>query len=231
MVNDKQIKRKYSKMAKEYDAKRFGTLSGRIIDKKQKSVLIKFLKDIPQTAKILEVGCGSGRFLEFLEKMGYKNVYGIDSSKEMLEIAGKKTKATLKIGNVYKIPYGNNSFDVVFSVHVLMHIQKPKKMIEEMIRVSKNIVIFDITNKQSLSFAISKICKGYKPKFYSVKNIKEMTPDQKDIIYKPTYMFPMKGHLSLAYYAIAWVFEKIAFVLQLGKFASQLFIKIKKNSF
>ncbi len=229
MNSDEKIKKKYSDLAEDYDKRRFNSFGGRLIDSKQKKVLLKFLKDTPKTAKILEVGCGSGRFLEFLGKEGYKNIYGIDTSKEMLSIAEKKSNAVLKIGNVYKIPYKKNEFDVVFSVHVLMHIQNPKKMISEMLRVSKKSVIVDITNKNSLSFVLSKIVRGYKPKFYSLKIIREIAKGY-DMRFKPTYMFPMKGNLPFFYYPIALLLGRIAFILQLGRFASQLFIEIKKTS-
>ena len=51
----------------------------------------KFLPFLPikKTSKILDVACGAGHFLYFLKKEGYTDVYGIDLSKEQLEIAKK----------------------------------------------------------------------------------------------------------------------------------------------
>lgn len=229
MRDDKETKKKYSKMAESYDKSRFSSFGGKLLDKKQKNVLLKFLKDIPINAKILEIGCGSGRFLEFLESKGYKNIYGMDSSKEMLDVARKKTKAKLEIGDVYRMPYKSKSMDVVFSVHVLMHVKNPKKMISEMLRVSKNTIIVDITNKNSFSFIISKIIRGYKPKFFSLKEIKKLIPKEYNIKIKPTYMFPIRGKLNVIYYAFSIFFEKLAFLLSLGRFASQLFLKVTKE--
>ncbi len=229
MISDKEVKKKYSGIASEYDKSRFGTLGGRILSSKQQKVLLRYLRDISKNAKILEVGCGSGRFLEFLEKKRYKNLYGIDSSNEMISIAKKRTKAKIMTGNAYKIPFANDSFDVVFSVHLLMHLSKPKKALDEMLRVAKDKVIIDMSNKQSISYLISKILKGYKPRFSSISEIKGMIPRGYITKYKPTYMFPMQGNLSPVYYFFALIFEKIAFLLQLKRFASQIFIEISKQ--
>src|SRR3989344_4387966 len=122
MISDKEVKKKYSRIAEEYDKTRFGDLGGKILSSKQQKVLLKYIKDVNKNAKILEVGCGSGRFLELLEKEGYRNIYGIDSSKEMIRIAEGKSKSKIKIGDAYHLPFKKNSFDVVFSVHVLMHL-------------------------------------------------------------------------------------------------------------
>ena len=229
MTSDKEVKKRYSRIAVEYDKTRFGDLGGKILSSKQQKVLLKYLEDMPKNAKILEVGCGSGRFLEFLEKKGYKNLYGIDSSKEMLMIAKTKTRAKLIKGDAYKLPFSKNSFDVIFSVHVLMHISNPKRALNEMLRVAKNKIIFDITNKNSVSYVLSKIWKGYKPRFSSIKDIRKMIPAYYPIRFKPTYMFPIKGYFSPVYYALILPAEKLAYLLQLKRFASQLFIEVKKS--
>ena len=43
-----------------------------------------FLKKIPKSSKILEVGCNIGNQLKCLYKMGYKNLYGVDVQKRCI---------------------------------------------------------------------------------------------------------------------------------------------------
>jgi len=43
-----------------------------------------------KTAKILDVGCGTGFVAEELRQKGYTNIFGIDASEEMIEIARRK---------------------------------------------------------------------------------------------------------------------------------------------
>src|SRR5262249_16540690 len=47
-------------------------------------------------AKILDIGCGYGPFLYFLQKEGYRNICGVDISPEQVEAARQ-----LGIDNVY----------------------------------------------------------------------------------------------------------------------------------
>ncbi|NEQ40119.1 MAG: methyltransferase domain-containing protein [Okeania sp. SIO3I5] len=51
---------------------------------------INILKNnLPQDGSIIDVGCASGNTLLYLYKQGFKNLFGIDSSPEMLKVAGK----------------------------------------------------------------------------------------------------------------------------------------------
>ncbi|MEM1170664.1 MAG: methyltransferase domain-containing protein [Cyanobacteria bacterium P01_H01_bin.35] len=49
---------------------------------------INILKDnVPKDGYIIDVGCASGNTLFYLYKQGFKNLFGIDSSPEMLKVA------------------------------------------------------------------------------------------------------------------------------------------------
>ncbi|NES06026.1 MAG: methyltransferase domain-containing protein [Okeania sp. SIO2F4] len=51
---------------------------------------INILKDnIPKDGYIIDVGCASGNTLLYLSKQGFKNLFGIDYSQEMLKVASK----------------------------------------------------------------------------------------------------------------------------------------------
>ena len=51
---------------------------------------INILKDnVPKDGYIIDVGCASGNTLLYLYKQGFKNLFGIDSSPEMLKVADK----------------------------------------------------------------------------------------------------------------------------------------------
>lgn len=54
-------------------------------------LMIDFLKSLlDKKAKILDAGCGTGGTIKFLQKAGFKNVIGIDSSSEALRFCLKK---------------------------------------------------------------------------------------------------------------------------------------------
>ncbi|NET29258.1 methyltransferase domain-containing protein [Okeania sp. SIO1I7] len=51
---------------------------------------INILKDnVTKDGYIIDVGCASGNTLLYLYKQGFKNLFGIDYSQEMLKVAGK----------------------------------------------------------------------------------------------------------------------------------------------
>ena len=99
-----------------------------------------FLYNLPKKIKILELGCNIGSQLRCLYKMGYKNLNGIEIQHHCL----KKLKKNFNFVNgiqstIFKLPFNNNSFDLVFTNNVLIHIP-PKKIhivLKEMYRVSK----------------------------------------------------------------------------------------------
>ncbi len=84
-----------------------------------------------QDDKILDVGCGSGRFLTHFPKA---NTIGVDFSLNMVKEA-KKTGVALVCGDAEHLPFKDNSFDIVHSAG-LMGVFRSKKIIDEMVRVT-----------------------------------------------------------------------------------------------
>jgi ubiquinone/menaquinone biosynthesis C-methylase UbiE len=89
--------------------------------------------------KILDAGCGSGRYSIQLAKKGAE-VHGIDISKGMLRAArknGKRLGIKYQIASMLRIPYSDNVFDVVISNLAIDHVNDYKKALSEMLRVCK----------------------------------------------------------------------------------------------
>jgi ubiquinone/menaquinone biosynthesis C-methylase UbiE len=88
-----------------------------------KLALIKYFNNISKDSKILEFGCGLGQNIFLL-----KNSVGYDISEFALDFCRKKgINAT---NDLKKIP--DNSFDIVFSAHVLEHLENPFHTLKEM---------------------------------------------------------------------------------------------------
>ena len=89
--------------------------------------------------KILDAGCGSGRYSIQLAKKGAE-VHGIDISKGMLKVARKRSRRwgiKYQIASMLRIPYENNTFDVVISNLAIDHVKNYKRALSEMLRVCK----------------------------------------------------------------------------------------------
>jgi ubiquinone/menaquinone biosynthesis C-methylase UbiE len=108
-----------------------------------RDILLQF---VPKNAKILEAGCGTGLSGKLQYEAGYKNMHGLDISKEMLAIAkAKGVYQSLKQGNLLEpLPYSDASFDAVECVAVLTHILDANYVLRQFHRVIKpgGLIIF-----------------------------------------------------------------------------------------
>jgi len=98
--------------------------------------------------KILDIGCGNGRFLELFKEKGV-NYFGIDSSEKLIEIARKlDPKANFQVADALNLPFPNNFFDKVYSIAVLHHIPSEEfrlQFLKEARRVLKQEGLFILT--------------------------------------------------------------------------------------
>ena len=90
---------------------------------------------------VLDVGCGTGTNLMLYHEAGC-NVFGIDLSPTMVEVAQKKIgdRAEIRLGDASKMPYSDDSFDLVTGFLTLheMPSQIRPAVISEMVRVMKH---------------------------------------------------------------------------------------------
>ncbi len=117
--------------------------------------LNNFLNTVVKTTRplnidtILDVGYGEGFTLARLkkEKIG-KSHEGIEYEDAAIEL-GKKLYPILEIkkGDIYKLPYKDNSFDLVVCTEVLEHLENPKKAYKELLRVSRKYVLMSVPNE------------------------------------------------------------------------------------
>jgi len=102
-----------------------------------------FLKDMDRSVRILEVGSNIGNQLLCLQKMGFRNLYGIELQNYAVELSKSRTKDINIIqGSVFDVPYKDNYFDLVFTSGVLIHIEPSDitMAIKEIYRCTKEYI-------------------------------------------------------------------------------------------
>lgn len=99
--------------------------------------------------RVLDIGCGNGRFYPLLAERKVDYV-GLDSSLGLLDEARKKyPEVTFQEGDATNLPFPDKSFDIAFSFAVIHHIPGgalQKKFIEEVSRVLKPGKTFILTS-------------------------------------------------------------------------------------
>jgi ubiquinone/menaquinone biosynthesis C-methylase UbiE len=101
---------------------------------------INFLKNyLKDNSSVLDVACGTGIFLKKLskEKRGLQ-LFGIDNSEKMVSIARRRSDITnFKVANAEKIPFEDNSFDLITIIDAFYYFQNQKAAIKECSRTLK----------------------------------------------------------------------------------------------
>jgi len=100
-----------------------GRIIGRLMNSFHTSLYVDYFKkkNLSDNCRILDIGCGGGKFLKYLSKKGDKfKLWGLDHSKEMIDLSTHLNKEVIKngrlkllTGTVTKIDINDNSLDLV----------------------------------------------------------------------------------------------------------------------
>ena len=110
--------------------------------------------------KILEVGCSTGYITRYIARNFDCEIIGVDLSTLLLDIAEEESRKSnlknisFKYANVEKLPFSDNTFDIVYGEAITALVPDPLKVLNEYNRVLKpggKIATLDLFMKESLS--------------------------------------------------------------------------------
>ena len=114
---------------------------------------------------VLEVGCGAGVDLARFAKGGAM-VTGVDLAASAIDLARTNfaqqgLDGTFEVGDGERLPFSDNSFDLVYAHGVVQYTADPHKLVAECRRVLKpgGEAIFQVYNRVSWLNALSKLMK------------------------------------------------------------------------
>ena len=101
----------------------------------RRTVLNRVIKDLglPQHARILDAGCGSGR--NMVELSRYGTVSAIEVSPASVALARERCAGEVVEGSVLEMPFADASFDLAASLDVIEHLEDDVAALRELRRV------------------------------------------------------------------------------------------------
>ena len=95
----------------------------------------QLMRPLPRGGRLLDIGCGTGLFVEKFIKTGGTAV-GLDISKKMISRARWRCPSSeFIIGTGEKIPFSDNSFEAISSLLAFSYVKDPNAMLSESYRV------------------------------------------------------------------------------------------------
>jgi SAM-dependent methyltransferase len=88
---------------------------------------------LPRPARILDAGCGSGRNMVELGRLG--TVTGVELSGTSVSLARQREAGEVIEGSVLEMPFDSNSFDLAVSLDVIEHLEQEVDALAELRRV------------------------------------------------------------------------------------------------
>ena len=133
--NDNRLTEVYRDWAKKYDYDNDHVL-GTVSQPKSVNLLSTRLKD--KTAKIIDVGCGTGLVGEELKAKDFIYFDGLDISKDMLSIAKSRGYRNLFLGSLNKqLPVLDDAYDAAMCIGVFTHGHVSSDGFNELCRIVK----------------------------------------------------------------------------------------------
>jgi ubiquinone/menaquinone biosynthesis C-methylase UbiE len=94
--------------------------------------------ELTSSKRILDLGCGTGNYLDMFQRMSQGQFYGVEPSEGMrLQASQKNSNVTIMSGNAYNIPFDDAFFDFIYMTDVIHHISDSRRMFDELSRVLK----------------------------------------------------------------------------------------------
>lgn len=148
MALNKDYNNYYEKIGNEYNDIRLDA-------KNDRENVIKIIKKYTNSkyAKILDIGCGTGKYGEMMQENGYK-VVGIDKSETQINQAKQIIEAYE--GNAINLPFEDKSFDICTMIIMIQQLSKEDriKAFEEVHRIlrTNGILIIKTCSHEDLKY-------------------------------------------------------------------------------
>src|SRR3989338_9042601 len=210
----------------EYN-KWYYTKRGKYISGLEKEVLLRMINPpSPPLFKgglggILDIGCGTGYFTQFLSSY-CRSIVGVDTSMDMIKYAMKKredrsqkTEVRIKyiVADAESLPFKDGSFDISVSITAVNFFRNQARAVSEAVRISREKIFLGVLNKWSLLYFFKKVKSFFVNTSYSdacfysqgdMVNILSSFPQIKGVYKQHTYFLPFP-QIRLILSGVEWI--------------------------
>lgn len=182
---------------------------------------------IPENPRILNLGCGTGIQTEIFLKYG--NVVSLDFSEDALNFCKIRNLSGLVRADAEKMPFEDNSFDIILCFDILEHLNSDTDALSEMRRVLKKggIALISIPAFKFLWSSFDEV--NWHKRRYRKREIKAkiLGSGMKDmsVSYFNFFLFPLAA-LRRLYEKIFKRKENLYYLPKIGRLTNRIFKKI-----
>ena len=202
-----------------------------------------FLENNSQDKNILDFGCGNGVYSEKVINFNPSKLTAIDISEEAIEAAKTKgnNKIDFKVENCENTKLSSDSFDIIYGVGILHHLNLDKsiKEVERLVKRDGNIIFIEPLGTNPIINLYRKFTPNARSKdehpftFDDIKQLRKFFNKVKikyygffTLLFLPFYKSPKESKIFL----ILSRLDKILFTIPFLKFlAWSVLIEAKKN--
>jgi len=150
------------------------------------------------SGRLLDVGCGKGRWLQYIRDHSGFDVEGVEPSEEAAGYARKERGLDVRIGDLASAGYPDGSFDVVYLRNVLEHVAEPRALVGKIRRILKpgGVCAVHVPNDGSVTNILKRVlyrtgCIREFGSLFFPLHVTGFTPRSLDLLFRQTGFAPV----------------------------------------